>query len=59
MTAFVNSYRASQNFLASSGRKEYLGQQGGLIGTSTQYLPLPKHLPSNVAGYGGFPSYGR
>jgi len=57
--SFVQSYQAGQNFQASSGRKNYLGQQGGLIGTSTQYLPLPKHLPSNVAGYGGFPSYGR
>lgn len=27
-TNFVNGYRASQNFLASAGRKNYLGQQG-------------------------------
>ena len=58
-TNFVQGYQASQNFLASSGRKNYLNQQGGLIGVGTQYLPVPKGSnPSNVAGYNGFPSYG-
>lgn len=68
---FVNSYRASQNFVASSGRKNYLGQQGGLqaaawagagaasAGFGYDSIATGKHLPSNVAGYQGFPSYGR
>lgn len=89
---FVNSYRASQNFLASSGQKNYLGklkvesksssiwiyirithkgQQGGLqaaawagagaaaAGFNYDSIATGKHLPSNVAGYQGFPSYGR
>nr|CAH0111576.1 unnamed protein product [Daphnia galeata] len=69
---FVNGYRASQNFLASAGRGNYLAQQGGLqaaawaasgaAAAGFQYNSVASKgagYPSNVAGYQGFPSYGR
>jgi len=57
--------------LASSGQKNYLAQQGGLQGVGAashaagnagfnyDHIATGKYLPSNVAGYNGFPSYGR
>lgn len=68
---FVNGFRASQNFQASAGRHNYLQQQGGLqaaawagsgaaqAGFNYNSIATGKNLPSNVGGYGGFPSYGR
>ncbi len=68
---FSWQYGASQNFLASAGRSNYLQQQGGLqsaawagagaanAGFGYDATATGKHLPSNLAGYNGFPSYGR
>ena len=67
---FAWQYGASQNFLASAGRSNYLQQQGGLQGAAWagagaagagfgyDTIATGKHLPSNLAGYNGFPSYG-
>ncbi|KZS04279.1 Uncharacterized protein APZ42_032548 [Daphnia magna] len=69
---FVSGYQASQNFLASAGHGNYLAQQGGLqaaawaasgaAAAGNAYNAAASSgagYPSNVAGYKGFPSYGR
>jgi hypothetical protein len=69
---FVNGYRASQNLLASAGRGNYVAQQGGLQAAAwaasgaaqagfhyNSVASSGAGYPSNVAGYKGFPSYGR